>query len=163
MVVGVRLSGSRHCDEPPIPINEDHAGIVKPCSREADAYVALRNAVAGWRPKPAVPDAEEEVVQREWLSPSMNVGCNETQESDMEAAIDTDSRMEKVLGVTAALVDMDNVRNGQVTAPLPAQPSVKVHFRFDGLAKNFIGDCPGGGHARVKVTFTVRRRKAAGP
>jgi pimeloyl-ACP methyl ester carboxylesterase len=41
-----RLSGTRNCTaQTPIPINEDHASIVKPCSRDADAYVAFRNAV----------------------------------------------------------------------------------------------------------------------
>jgi len=41
-----RLSGSRNCtNQTPLPINEDHAGIVKPCSRDADAYIALRSAV----------------------------------------------------------------------------------------------------------------------
>ena len=40
-----RLSGTRNCDEPPIPINEDHLGIVKPDSAEHDSYIALRNAV----------------------------------------------------------------------------------------------------------------------
>lgn len=40
-----RLSGTRNCDEPPIAVNEDHLGIVKPNSAEHDSYIALRNAV----------------------------------------------------------------------------------------------------------------------
>jgi pimeloyl-ACP methyl ester carboxylesterase len=40
-----RLSGTRNCDEPPIPIDEDHLGIVKPSGVDHDSYVALRNAV----------------------------------------------------------------------------------------------------------------------
>jgi hypothetical protein len=40
-----RLSGTRNCDEPPIALNEDHVGIVKPNSAEHDSYIALRNAV----------------------------------------------------------------------------------------------------------------------
>jgi pimeloyl-ACP methyl ester carboxylesterase len=39
-----RLSGTRDC-ESAVPINEDHAGIVKPCSPTDDSYVALKNAV----------------------------------------------------------------------------------------------------------------------
>jgi pimeloyl-ACP methyl ester carboxylesterase len=40
-----RLSGTRNCSEPPVPINEDHMGIVKPNSVKHDSYIALRNAV----------------------------------------------------------------------------------------------------------------------
>jgi len=40
-----RLSGTRNCDEPPIAINENHLGIVKPDSTEHDSYIALRNAI----------------------------------------------------------------------------------------------------------------------
>lgn len=40
-----RLSGTRNCDEPPIPINENHLGIVKPDGPEHESYIALRNAV----------------------------------------------------------------------------------------------------------------------
>jgi hypothetical protein len=40
-----RLSGTRDCYEPPIPVNEDHFGIVKPDSKQHDSYIALRNAV----------------------------------------------------------------------------------------------------------------------
>jgi hypothetical protein len=40
------LSGTRNCTaQTPIPINEDHMGIVKPCSMQDDSYIALRNAV----------------------------------------------------------------------------------------------------------------------
>jgi tetratricopeptide (TPR) repeat protein len=40
-----RLSGTRNCDEVPVPINEDHFGIVKPNDTEHESYVALRNAI----------------------------------------------------------------------------------------------------------------------
>jgi hypothetical protein len=40
-----RLSGTRNCKGPSIPINEDHFGIVKPNDRRHPSYVALRNAI----------------------------------------------------------------------------------------------------------------------
>jgi hypothetical protein len=40
-----RLSGTRNCDELPIPISEDHFGIVKPNGREHQSYIALRTAI----------------------------------------------------------------------------------------------------------------------
>lgn len=39
-----RLSGTRACERA-IAINENHATIVKPCDRNADSYIALRNAI----------------------------------------------------------------------------------------------------------------------
>jgi len=39
-----RLSSTRSCDDPPIPINENHVTIVKPDGPNHDSYVALRNA-----------------------------------------------------------------------------------------------------------------------
>jgi hypothetical protein len=44
VIVVDRLSGTRNCDEPPIAINEDHLGIVKPSGADHDSYIALRNA-----------------------------------------------------------------------------------------------------------------------
>ena len=45
MLVVDRLSATRNCDEPPLAINEDHFGIVKPNNANHDSYIALRNAV----------------------------------------------------------------------------------------------------------------------
>jgi hypothetical protein len=47
-----RLSGTRNCDGPSIPINEDHFGIVKPDSRSHESYIALRNAIKSDRATP---------------------------------------------------------------------------------------------------------------
>jgi tetratricopeptide (TPR) repeat protein/pimeloyl-ACP methyl ester carboxylesterase len=40
-----RLSGTRNCDEPALPIGEDHWDIVKPTNVGHESYVALRTAV----------------------------------------------------------------------------------------------------------------------
>jgi hypothetical protein len=39
-----RLSSTRNCDNPPVPINENHSGIVKPDGVTHASYIALRNA-----------------------------------------------------------------------------------------------------------------------
>ena len=41
------LSGTRSCDSPAIAINEDHQGIVKPCTTNDDSYIVLQNAIKG--------------------------------------------------------------------------------------------------------------------
>ena len=61
-VVVDRDSATRNCSEEPVPINEDHIGIVKPCGVQDDSYVALFNAVASTpivtrRPKKRAPTA----------------------------------------------------------------------------------------------------------
>lgn len=48
-----RLSGTRNCDEPALPINENHLGIVKPDGTNHDSYLALRNAVKNYAITPA--------------------------------------------------------------------------------------------------------------
>ena len=45
-MVVTRLSATRNCSAgTPIPINQDHSDIVKPCSSQGDSYIALRNAI----------------------------------------------------------------------------------------------------------------------
>jgi pimeloyl-ACP methyl ester carboxylesterase len=39
-----RLSSTRNCDDPPVPINENHSSIVKPDGVKHPSYIALRNA-----------------------------------------------------------------------------------------------------------------------
>jgi hypothetical protein len=53
-----RLSGTRNCDDPPLAINEDHLGIVKPDGVEHDSYVALRNAIKRYPIANAKPTAK---------------------------------------------------------------------------------------------------------
>jgi tetratricopeptide (TPR) repeat protein len=52
IVIVDRLSSTRNCDDPPIPINEDHFGIVKPSNRAHDSYIALRNAILAYKSSP---------------------------------------------------------------------------------------------------------------
>jgi len=60
-----RLSGTRNCDEPPMPINEDHVGIVKPGDRNHQSYIALQNAVR-----------ENVAIRRPTTTPSTSAGNN---------------------------------------------------------------------------------------
>jgi tetratricopeptide (TPR) repeat protein len=52
IVIVDRLSGTRNCDDPPIPVNEDHFGIVKPDDTSHDSYIALRNAILAYKSSP---------------------------------------------------------------------------------------------------------------
>jgi pimeloyl-ACP methyl ester carboxylesterase len=71
-----RLSATRNCDDPAIPVPEDHIGIVKPNNARHPSYVALRNAILTnpilhkptKRPPPDVP--EHEATKEPFAPPS---------------------------------------------------------------------------------------------
>jgi pimeloyl-ACP methyl ester carboxylesterase len=156
-----RLSGTRNCtNKTPIPINKDHIDIVKPCSTQDDAYIALKNIVAE-NPIAAAPIVTKDDVQtREWRSGGLNVDCNRTNSGTLQASVALDPKYEeKVIAVTAHFADTDNIKNptGPTVSGGPASV-VNVTYGFNGLDRNFVGDCPGGGHATVVVTFTVARQ-----
>jgi hypothetical protein len=66
---------------------------------------------------------------------------------------------EKVVSVTASYAHTDKIQ-GATPPTVKGGPAsvVDVTYGFNGLDKNFFGDCPGGGHATVVVTFTVARK-----
>jgi hypothetical protein len=106
-------------------------------------------------PKP-LPTA---VVLRDWQLPGLNVGCNETKEGRVEASVSLDARLqERVVSVSASLRDTNNISNqdGPTVQSAPG-PKVVVAYRFEGLKRDFIGNCPGGGHATLVVTFSIER------
>jgi len=155
-----RLSGTRNCtNQTPLPINEDHAGIVKPCDRGADAYLALRNAIIATPVAPLPRKFEERIVTREWKSTSMNVDCNRTTAGVAQAAIALDPKYdEQVVSIAAGIVDADNINDPKTSVLDKPAASVRVSYSFNGRDKDFLGNCPGGGHGTVLVTFTVRQK-----
>jgi pimeloyl-ACP methyl ester carboxylesterase len=154
-----RLSGTRNCTAAnPIPITADHATIVKPCSDQDESYIALRNAIVANPIAPPPKQYATVVEKRDWTSPSMNVDCEREVSGTTNAAIALDPQFsERVLSVTAAIIDADNIKepSASVISKDPAS-LVEVTYSFKGLNKNPF--CPGGGHARVSVTFTVERK-----
>ena len=61
--------------------------------------------------------------------------------------------------MTARFAGADNIKGatGPTVAGAPASV-VSVTYGFNGLDRNVFGDCPGGGHATVVVTFSVSRK-----
>jgi hypothetical protein len=156
-----RLSGTRNCtNKTPIPINHDHIEIVKPCSTQDDAYISLRNVIVE-NPIAAPPVVtKDETVTRTWTSPELDVGCNQTNSGTLQAAVALDPQLqEKVVSVTASYARTDNIKNptGPTIVGGPAS-AVSVTYGFNGQDKDFVGSCPGGGHAFVVVTFTISRK-----
>ena len=156
-----RLSGTRNCtNKTPIPINEDHINIVKPCSTQDDAYITLKNLVIENPIGPAPVLTKDEVQTRDWRSPGLDVDCNHTNAGTLQASVALDPKYdERVIAVTAKYDATDNIK--QPTGPTvqggPASV-VSVSYGFNGLNREFTGNCPGGGHATVVVTFTIARK-----
>jgi hypothetical protein len=112
------------------------------------------------QPKPPAPNVVKTVVTtKQWALPGLNVGCNETKSGRVEASVNIDSRVDRVLSVSANLTDVNNIKDQ--SAPIivgPVGPSVVVQYSFGGLDRDFIGNCPGGGHATLTVNFVVEER-----
>jgi pimeloyl-ACP methyl ester carboxylesterase len=156
-----RLSGTRNCtNKTAIPISKDHSEIVKPCSIEDDAYIAVRNAVEANPIAPPPVKTRDEIVTREWRASGLNVDCNRTNAGRLQASVALDPKFdEKVLSVSARFEGADNIKDqsGPTVEGAPG-PTVAVSYGFNGLDRNFVGNCPGGGHATVVVIFTVQRK-----
>jgi Alpha/beta hydrolase family len=156
-----RLSGTRNCtNKTPIPINENHINIVKPCSTQDDAYITLKNLVIENPIAPAPIALKDDVQTREWRSPGLNVDCNRTNSGTLQASVALDPKYEeRVIAVTAKYDGADNIKQPTGPTVLGAPGSVvNVSYGFNGQDKEWTGNCPGGGHATVVVTFTVARR-----
>jgi hypothetical protein len=151
-----RLSGTRNC-ELGVPINENHAGIVKPCSTGDDSYIALQNAVRNNPIAPRPIPTKVETVTRNWTS-YQEVGCNQTNRQTLTASVGLDpNAKERVTAVTGALISPDKIQGaGPVTVTMDSANTATVTFSFNGLDAGVFG-CPGGGHTTVVVTFTVER------
>jgi pimeloyl-ACP methyl ester carboxylesterase len=156
-----RLSGTRNCtNKTPIPINKDHIEIVKPCSTQDDAYIVLKNVITENPIAPPPVVTKDEVVTRNWNSPQLDVGCNQTNSGTLQAAVPLDPQLqEKVISVTASYTKTDNIKGstGPTVVGGPAS-AVSVTYGFNGQDKEWTGNCPGGGHAYVVVTFTISRK-----
>ena len=143
-----RYSGTRIC-KTVTPIDQNHIEIVKPSSTNDDSYVAFWNAYK------ANPVLQTTTVAREWTS-WQAVDCDHTNNQTLTASVPLDKDTEKVNGTpSASLRDPVHIRNASATIVSSSDNTAQVHFNFDGEAKNFVGNCPGGGHVTVVVTFQI--------
>ena len=111
-------------------------------------------------PRPVPPLATRvETITKEWRSPGLNVDCNRTNSGRVQAGVSLDSSLnEKVIGATAHYEQTDKVKDltGPTVEGVPG-PTAIINYGFNGLDRNIVGDCPGGGHATIVVTFQVER------
>ncbi len=130
----------------------------KPCNSNADSYIALRLAVQRNPIVPEKPQIGTGTTTRRWTS-YQQVDCNKTNSKTLTAFVSLDAASnEKIVTATASLENTANIQG--VTGPTLGTISgntVPVSYGFNGLDK-VLGNCPGGGHATVVVTFVVQRQ-----
>jgi pimeloyl-ACP methyl ester carboxylesterase len=152
LVVG-RLSATRLCNRPAVALYADHSTIVEPADTNDGSYVAFRNA---YRDNPPM---RVEFENRDWKQ-SQNVDCNRTNSNDkLVASVSLDpAKRERVDGtVSVRLADQNNVKDEHVRLVSQTGNTATIDYGFNGLDRNWVGDCPGGGHATVVATFRIRK------
>ena len=152
-----RLSGTTGCDKV-VAINENHATIVRPCDRGADSYIAFRNAVKENPIAPAKIPTSTVTENRKWSS-YQQVDCNHTNSQTLTASVVLDPTYnERVGSASTSLENADKIQGvaGPTLGPLKGT-TVDVTYGFNGKDKDMLGNCPGGGHATVVVTFVVQK------
>lgn len=141
-------------DTPPQKIDADHIDIVKPASRNADAYTFFLRVYQ----KNPVLDVVDSV--RNNTLPGLNVPCNkENNGSDLQVPIALDPALhEQLLSASAEFVDTDKIRDvtGPTVTKIDPQGIAHVAYSFKGVGRGLgVFGCPTG-HASVLVHFHIR-------
>jgi pimeloyl-ACP methyl ester carboxylesterase len=148
-----RLSATRLCNCEPVALYADHSTIVEPCDRNDGSYIAFRNA---YRENPVRSVAVE---QREWKS-YQQVDCERTNSNHALLASVTlnPAYLETVDGtVTARFDGIDHIQGQAIKVVSQSGNTATIDYGFNGADRSF-GNCPGGGHATIVVTFPIRQQ-----
>jgi MinD-like ATPase involved in chromosome partitioning or flagellar assembly len=94
--------------------------------------------------------------KRTWTS-YQQVDCNKTNSQTLEASIPLSPKQgERIISASASLENADNIQGvtGPTLGPVTGN-QVSVTYGFNGKDVT-LGNCPGGGHATIVVTFIVQ-------
>jgi hypothetical protein len=123
-----------------------HATSERTANPEADAKATA--SVAGLPSKPEARTGSAQYV---------DVGCNQSRQADYTFPF-TLAAGESIVSATAAITSASNLRSQNVTVMQIQGNAVTVHVSIDGLAKDWLGNCPGGGNAYFNVTAQVIKK-----
>ena len=141
-------------DTPPQKINTDHIDIVKPSSRQADAYTFFAKL---YRNNPITNITE---TVRDNKVSALYVACDRTNsEADLQVPIGLDPvQHEQLTAATAEFVDTQKVKDDPTIAVIKVDPGGIAHiaysFRGHGHDLGIFG-CPTG-HTSILVHFVIR-------
>jgi hypothetical protein len=95
------------------------------------------------------------LVNRTWQL-YQDVGCEESRSADVTATTNLDpAYKEQVLQVQAQFVNISNLSGYKADVVNFSGNSALVHTNITGLPRAALGNCPGGGHATLLVTFSI--------
>lgn len=143
-------SGTRNCQKV-VALDEDHAGVAKPCSSNDDSYIALRVA------EEANPVLRTENTTRDYRS-YQPVDCNHTNSGVLDASVPlTPSLYERVTGPPAAHYENSDHTKGETGPTVVSYQAntAKVQYGFNGEDAGL--GCRGG-HTTIVVTFPIERK-----
>ena len=143
-------------DTPPQKINADHIDIVKPSSRQADAYTFFAKL---YRNNPITNITE---TVRDNKVSALYVACDRTNsEADLQVPIGLDPvQHEQLTAATAEFVDTQKVKDDPTIAVTKVDPGGIAHiaYSFRGRGHDLgIFGCPTG-HTSILVHFVIRSR-----
>lgn len=140
-------------DTPPQKIDADHIGIVRPTSRNADAYTFFAKVYHSHPVMDTVERVRDNMVQE------LHVDCNRTNEaSDLQVPMELDaSRHEQLISAEAEFIDTDKIKEVHAPQVTRADPNGIAHiaYAFQGKGRGVLLGCPEG-HASILVHFHLR-------
>ena len=99
-----------------------------------------------------------ELINRTWQQ-YQDVGCEESRSADVTATTNlVPAYKEQVLQVQAQFVNISNLSGYKANVVNFSGNSALVHTNLTGLPRATLGNCPGGGHATLLVTFSILRQ-----
>ncbi len=84
------------------------------------------------------------------------VGCNNEKMGTLEVPTPSAiSGTQMIQSVSATLANIDNLKEWSVRVLGHTERSATVEYRLVGLDRQFLGNCPGGGHGSVVTSFVI--------
>lgn len=144
------------CDGQPSPVDEDHIQIAKPASSADVTYALFRTAFQndGLKTAPPIERYVTETITSEPIY--FELGCAESKSFQYNVVPARPLRPnQRIAAATPAVQDVANLKDFQIRSVSYSAVDATVTIGASGLDRDFTGNCRGGGHGRLVVTFVV--------
>lgn len=155
-IVVSRPEATGLCDGPIDVLDKNHIDIVKPSDARDSPYVAFLRAFKSDAFKSTPKPVEFVTVTREIAPYSFNVGCGEARDANINVPLNI-SAEDTVVSVAASLRNVDNLKDTFTAVISRDGPNAVVRVHASGLDREWTGNCRGGGHGTVVVTYVVNQ------
>ena len=156
VIIVSRDDATALCNGQASPVDADHVTIAKPASPADASYVLFRRAFQenGLRTiKPAEKLVTETIVSAPVY---FELGCAESRSFQYIVSPPRPLRPnERIVAATPSLQDVANLKDFQIRSVSYSAINSTVLITASGLDRDFTGNCRGGGHGRLVVTFVL--------